>query len=69
MRHLLNAYIQADPAADLGNLSALSLTELIVETPCRGSSCKEKHFTIPQSTGRSSEPWRFRKREGCSQLA
>lgn len=32
MRHLLNTYVQADPAADLGNLSALSLTELIVET-------------------------------------
>ena len=32
MRHLLNTYIQADPAADLGNLSALSLTELIIET-------------------------------------
>jgi type I restriction enzyme, R subunit len=32
MRHLLNTYVQADPAADLGNLSSLSLTELIVET-------------------------------------
>lgn len=32
MRHLINTYIQADPAADLGNLSALSLTELIIET-------------------------------------
>src|SRR5262249_14307239 len=32
MRHLINTYIQADPAADLGNLSSLSLTELIVET-------------------------------------
>jgi type I restriction enzyme R subunit len=32
MRHLLNTYIQADPAADLGNLNSLSLTELIVET-------------------------------------
>ena len=32
MRHLLNTYVQADPAADLGNLSALSLTELIIET-------------------------------------
>ena len=32
MRHLLNTYIQADPAADLGNLSSLSLTELIIET-------------------------------------
>jgi type I restriction enzyme R subunit len=32
MRHLLNTYIQADPATDLGNLNSLSLTELIIET-------------------------------------
>ena len=32
MRHLINTYIQADPAADLGNLGEMSLTELIVET-------------------------------------
>jgi type I restriction enzyme R subunit len=32
MRHLLNTYVQADPAADLGNLSSMSLTELIIET-------------------------------------
>ena len=32
MRHLLNTYIQADSAEDLGNLSTLSLTELIIET-------------------------------------
>ena len=32
MRHLLNTYIQADPAADLGELGEMSLTELIVET-------------------------------------
>jgi type I restriction enzyme R subunit len=32
MRHLLDTYIQADPATGLGNLSHLSLTELIVET-------------------------------------
>jgi type I restriction enzyme R subunit len=32
MRHLLNTYIQADPAADLGKLGDLSLTELIIET-------------------------------------
>ena len=32
MRHLLNTYIQADPAADLGELSKMSLTELIIET-------------------------------------
>src|ERR1019366_5254842 len=32
MRHLLNTYVQADPATDLGNLNSLSLTELIIET-------------------------------------
>lgn len=32
MRHLINTYIQADPAADLGDLGELSLTELIIET-------------------------------------
>ena len=32
MRHLINTYVQADPAADLGQLGELSLTELIVET-------------------------------------
>jgi type I restriction enzyme R subunit len=32
MRHLIKTYIQADPAADLGDLSSLSLTELIIET-------------------------------------
>jgi type I restriction enzyme R subunit len=32
MRHLLNTYVQADPAADLGELAEMSLTELIIET-------------------------------------
>lgn len=32
MRQLLNTYVQADPADDMGNLNSLSLTELIVET-------------------------------------
>jgi len=32
MRHLLNTYVQADPAGDLGNLSALPLTDLIIKT-------------------------------------
>jgi len=32
MRHLINTYIQADPADNLGNLSSMSLTELIIET-------------------------------------
>ena len=32
MRHLLNTYVQADPATDLGELGELPLTELIIET-------------------------------------
>ena len=32
LRHLLNTYIQADPAAELGELGEMSLTELIIET-------------------------------------
>ena len=32
MRHLINTYIQADPAADLGDLGEMSLTELIIKT-------------------------------------
>ncbi|HKQ79962.1 MAG TPA: HsdR family type I site-specific deoxyribonuclease, partial [Blastocatellia bacterium] len=32
MRHLINTYIQADPATELGSLSSLPLTEMIIET-------------------------------------
>ncbi len=32
MRHLINTYIQADPAAELGDLGEMSLTELIIKT-------------------------------------
>ena len=32
MRRLLNTYVQADTAEDVGNLNSLSLTELIIET-------------------------------------
>jgi type I restriction enzyme R subunit len=32
MRHLLNTYIQADPAGGLGELADMSLTELIIDT-------------------------------------
>lgn len=32
MRRLLNTYVQADPAVDMGNLNSLTLTELIIET-------------------------------------
>lgn len=32
MRHLINTYIQAEPASELGELGELSLTDLIVQT-------------------------------------
>ncbi len=32
MRHLINTYIHADPAAQLGELGELSLTELVIES-------------------------------------
>jgi type I restriction enzyme, R subunit len=41
MRHLLNMYIQADPATDLGELGEMSLTELIVETGIHDSIARK----------------------------
>jgi hypothetical protein len=41
MRHLINTYIQADPATDLGNLSSLSLTQLIIETGIHDAIAKK----------------------------
>lgn len=41
MRHLINTYIQADPAEDLGNLSLPSLTELIIETGIHDTIAKK----------------------------
>ncbi len=32
MRHLLNTYVQAEPATAIGNLNSLSLTEMIIQT-------------------------------------
>ncbi|PKM12823.1 MAG: restriction endonuclease subunit R [Gammaproteobacteria bacterium HGW-Gammaproteobacteria-5] len=32
MRHLINTYVQADPAAELGDLADMSLTDLIIKT-------------------------------------
>jgi type I restriction enzyme R subunit len=32
MRHLINTYIHADPAMEMGSLQEMSLTELIIET-------------------------------------
>lgn len=41
MRHLLNTYVQADPAATLGNLADLSLTQLIIETGIHDAIAKK----------------------------
>lgn len=41
MRHLINTYIQADPADLLGDLSSLSLTELIIETGIHDAIAKK----------------------------
>jgi type I restriction enzyme R subunit len=41
MRHLLNTYVQADPAANVGNLDSLSLTELIVKTGIHDAIAKK----------------------------
>ena len=41
MRHLINTYIQADPAADLGDLASLSLTELIIQTGIHDAIAKK----------------------------
>ena len=41
MRHLLNTYIQADAATGLGDLGALSLTELIIETGIHDAIAKK----------------------------
>ncbi len=41
MRHLINTYIQADPADLLGDLSSLSLTELIIDTGIHDAIAKK----------------------------
>ncbi len=41
MRHLLNTYVQADPASLQGDLSDLSLTELIIQTGIHDAIAKK----------------------------
>lgn len=41
MRHLINTYIQAEPAQVLGELAELSLTELIIETGIHDAIAKK----------------------------
>ncbi|WP_415879887.1 type I restriction endonuclease subunit R [Methylomonas sp. TEB] len=41
MRHLINTYIQADPAEELGELGEMSLTELIIKTGIHDAIAKK----------------------------
>ncbi|HPH03831.1 MAG TPA: type I restriction endonuclease subunit R [Spirochaetota bacterium] len=41
MRHLLNTYVQADPATDLGELGEMSLTEIIIKTGIHDAIAKK----------------------------
>lgn len=41
MRHLLNTYVQADPAEELGDLADLSLTQLIIQTGIHDAIAKK----------------------------
>ncbi len=41
MRHLINTYIQADPSTLLGDLTALSLTDLIIKTGIHDAIAKK----------------------------
>lgn len=42
MRHLINAYFQGDPAADLGELRKMSLTELVIKSVRPGSDAAKR---------------------------
>ncbi len=55
MRHLINTYIQANPASDLGNLSSLSLTELIIETGIHDAIAKKLNQKGKLSTNAIAE--------------
>ena len=59
MRHLINTYIQADPATDLGQLGEMSLTELIVQTGI--------HDAIAKTTQREGQALQERGRRGDHQ--
>jgi len=41
MRHLINTYIQADPAGELGEIGEMSLTELIIKTGIHDAIAKK----------------------------
>lgn len=45
MRHLINTYIQADPATPLGELGDMSLTEMIIETGIHDAIARKLNAT------------------------
>ena len=55
MRHLLNTYVQADPAADLGNLGAFSLVQLIVHTGVHDATARKLNAKGKLSTDAIAE--------------
>jgi type I restriction enzyme R subunit len=55
MRHLINTYIQADPATLLGDLSALSLTDLIIKTGIHDAIAKKLNEKGRLSNGAIAE--------------
>ncbi|WP_345795924.1 type I restriction endonuclease subunit R [Castellaniella sp. MT123] len=55
MRHLINTYIQAEPAQALGELAELSLTELIIETGIHDAIAKKLNEKGKLSTNAIAE--------------
>nr|MCU0757411.1 restriction endonuclease subunit R [Xanthomonadales bacterium] len=55
MRHLLNTYVQADPAADLGALGELSLVELIIQTGIHDAIARKLNARGKQSKNAVAE--------------
>ncbi len=55
MRHLLNTYVQADPANDLGDLSSLSLTDLIIKTGIHDAIARKLNAKHKQSNNAVAE--------------
>ena len=55
MRHLINTYIQADPAERLGDLDRLSLTELIIETGVHDAIARKLNEKRKLSNGAVAE--------------
>ena len=55
MRHLLNTYVQADPAAPLGSLGDLSLVELIVDSGIHDAIARKLNASGKLSTAAIAE--------------